>query len=251
MAGVVVQFEGKLSAHRILRDDVLDAMFGKTSSKPKNLIDSALSIALKHTEISGIGSISDPILGLYPGEVRSMDADSLNDAIRMAALMFSSLANLDHIDEIEAEDAPTQDETNRRLATEVREIVTTRRPDLSQYFNRNAQIVDDGDGVRIGFLSTRTALHYGVLHPARQPSSVKDARARIFELSRVAAFVGLNDASLIIGVPRTDDPTLGTRQRENIMRNTLELKREAASVDVNLRPVHSAEEAAQQTEALA
>lgn len=252
MAGVVVHFEGDTTAHRILRDDVIDAMFGKASGAPKNLIDTALRMA---RALAGpkneMRHLSMPVLGLFPGPARAAEATTLSEAVRMAALMFSSLANLDHIDDIEAEDAPSQEDTNRRLSTEVRQIVIARRPDLSQYFNRSAKIVAGGENIKMGFLSARTAIHYGVLHPARQSSSVKDARSRFFELSRVAEYCGLGDASLIIAVPRADDPTLGRKQLEHITRNTLELTREAQTVHVNLRTVHSADEAAEQTEALA
>lgn len=248
MAGVVIDYENVLTAHRILRDDVLESMYGKASGKPKNIIDTALKFALKIAETSGIHSITSPVLGLYPGPLRITEATDRVDAIRIAALMFSSLANLDLIDDIDSDDSPSQEETNRRLSTSVRAIVTAKRPELDQYFNRNAKLVEFGDVVKIGFLSNRTAIHYGVIHPTRQPSSMKDARAKIFELFKVKQYIGLQNSSLIVGIPRQDDPTLGNKQLTNIRKNTDELIREANSVGVTLRPIYTAEEAAELTE---
>lgn len=250
MAGVVVDYENNLTAHRILRDDVLDAMYGKASGSPKNLIDTGLRFALKIAEISGIANIKT-VLGLHPGEVRTTDAKDRSEAVRVAALMFSSLSNLDLIDEMDVDDAPSQEETNKRLSTSVREIVVKNRPELDKYFNKNAKLVADGDIVKIGFLSDRVAIHYGVLHPTRQPSSMKDARAKIFELFKTQSYVGLNHSALILGLPRKDDPTLGNRQLSNITKNTEELKREAKSVGVDFLAIYSAEEAAEKTEEMA
>lgn len=251
MAGVVVDFENSLTAHRILRDDVLDAMYGKASGSPKNLIDTGLRLALKIAEVSGLENLKDTVLGLHPGEMRSTEAKDRSEAVRIAALMFSSLSNLDLIDEIDADDAPTQEETNRRLSTAVREIVVKKRPDLDRYFNRSAKLVDQGDIVKIGFLSERAAIHFSVLHPTRQPASVKDARAKIFELFKVKSYTGLNVSALILGLPGKDDPTLGNKQILNLNRNTEELQREAKSVGVDVKSIYSAEEGAEQTEAMA
>jgi hypothetical protein len=247
MAGVIVDYENSMTAHRILRDDVLEAMYGKASGSPKNLIDTGLRFALKMAEISGLDSVKDAVLGLHPGNIRTTEAKDRSEAVRIAALMFSSLSNLDLIDDIDADDAPTQEETNRRLSTAVRQIVVAERPDLDKYFNRNAKLVDRGEIVKIGFLSERSAIHYGVLHPMRQPSSVKDARAKIFELFKVHEYVGLPQSTLILAVPRQDEPSLGNKQLLNIIRNTEELVREAQSVGVDVRQVNTAEEAARET----
>lgn len=251
MAGVVVEYEKIVTSHRILRDDVLDAMYGKYAGNPKNLIDAALQMARSIVLNLGVNSLDHPVLGLFPGDIRSIEANSRNEAIRMAAMMFSSLANLDFIDEVDADDAPNQEENNRRLSTEVREIVVSRNPNFLRYFNRSASIVEGGENVRIGFLSPRTAIHYSVLHPARQASSVRDARSRFFELSCIFAYTGVKDASLILAVPREDDPTLGNKQRNMVARNIASLTLEAKSASVNVRPIYSAEAAAAETEALA
>jgi hypothetical protein len=47
MVGVIAHHEGKLVSQRLIRDDVLDALYGKQSSSPKKLIEAAISLAFE------------------------------------------------------------------------------------------------------------------------------------------------------------------------------------------------------------
>ena len=70
MAGVVLQFGGEWSQHRLLRDDVLDALYGKASGNPRMMIDQALGIAMALCEkhgADGIAVMKGALFGLHPG----------------------------------------------------------------------------------------------------------------------------------------------------------------------------------------
>ena len=44
MVGVVAEFQNEFIRQKIIRDDVIDALYGKQSANPKKLIDEALKM---------------------------------------------------------------------------------------------------------------------------------------------------------------------------------------------------------------
>ena len=151
---------------------------------------------------------------------------------------------MDGWDELEESDVPAPEEVNKRFATEVRDAVISVRPELARNFSRQAVLIQGGMPVRFGYFSDRAVLHFSVLHPVRQAASVRDARARLWELSRAKAFAGLQRAALITAVPRDNEITLGEKQREALRANRNEVEQEADAVDMRVYPVSSVSEAA-------
>jgi hypothetical protein len=246
MAGVVLRFNGQWTAQRMLRDDVLDSLYGKASANPRRLIDQALNAYLsiaQHGGVDGLSAVTSPLMGLYPGQSRTTDALTLGEALRHAVLLHASLAQLDGWDELEETDAPAAEEVNRRFATEVRDAVIIERPALAKNFGRSARLIENGRPVRFGFLSDRAVLHFSVLHPVRQAASVRDARARLWELSRARDVSGLRGAALVTWIPNDQDPTLGAKQREALHDNRIEIELEADAVNMRFHTVTSVEAA--------
>lgn len=245
MVGVVVCFEGKISAHRIIRDDALQALYGKALGRPQALIEFGLDDLRTVAEHRGLAALEgEASMGLICLRARHTEPESVDDALRTAATMFSSLANIDLVDEQDDTDAPSQDEQVRHWTIDVRERVVARRPDLSTGFNRRAKFYPDGEPVRFGFLNDRAVIHFGVLRPVQQPSSLRDARARLWELARAQEAARRPHAALLLAVPRGNDPVLGEKQRDLALRNQREIEREADDVNIRLKPVTSAEEGA-------
>lgn len=246
MAGIVLQFDGQWAAHRMLRNDVLESLYGKASADPRKLIDEALQLCLAVAVASGEEGLASltPIMGLHPGSSRTTEAHSVADAIRQAVLLQSSLGQLDGWDELEESDTPGPEEVNKHFTTEVRECVFAIRPALARYFGRNALLIPGGRPVRFGYFSEKAVLHFSVLHPVRQASSVRDARARLWELSRAKEMARLQTAALITAVPREDDPTIGRKQRDELRNNRVEIEKEADAVQMRLYAVTSASDAA-------
>lgn len=242
MAGVVLCFNGQWIAERMLRDDVLDNLYGKAAANPRRLIDEALGTWLSLAQEGGFGALKNltsPLMGLHPGAARITDAVSIRDALRQVVLMHASLAQLDTWDELEESDAPAAEEVNKRFATEVRESVVAIRPDLARNFGRAARLIADGRPVRFGYLSERAVLHFSVLHPVRQAGSVRDARARLWELARARDTAGLPHAALVTWVPHDQDPTLGAKQRAALHENEREIHDEATAAKMSFHPVAS------------
>ena len=247
MVGVVAEFQNEFIRQKIIRDDVIDALYGKQSANPKKLIDEALKISLEVIKEVGFDLAkekSSEILGLHLGSKRITKVISINDLMRQAALLHSSLARLDAFDDLEEQDVPTQEETNKRFVTEVKDLVMERRPDLVKNFNKSGRLTEDGQLVKFGYLSPRAVLHFSVIHASRQPSGVRDARARLWELSNAKQYAHIHSAALITGIPREDDPTLGPKQKLSLSANVREIEKEADGRDMRFLPVHSSLEGA-------
>lgn len=252
MIGIVYGFDGDFRAKRTIRDDILDCMYGKSAIGLRRLIEHALKMYQAVAQaVNSVDCLDVSMSGLHPGPIRRTAANSPSELVQTACLLYSSMCNLDKLDEEEDSDAPQQDEVNRRFGSEIRDEVVKRKPDLVRLFGKPAKLIPDGQPVKFGFLSDRAVLHFTVFHPTRYSASMKDARARIWELSRARDVGGYTNAALIAAVPRDDDASLGTRQRETLRLNRLEIEREADSVSLRWYAVHSAVEGAERVLALA
>jgi hypothetical protein len=247
MVGVIAQYGGEWLREKIIRDDVLDALYGKNSANPKKLIIQGLDVGLELVSKLGFDRFSEfpkEIFGLYFGRQINTEAHSFNDLMRQATLLCSSLASIDSYDDLEESDSPSQEDTNKRFVTEVREYVRERRPDLGGNFNKPGNLTNDGLPVKFGYLSAKAVLHFSVINAVRQSNGVRDARARLWELSNAQQYAHIPFAGLITGVPRSDDPTLGSKQKLALEINIKEIEKEADKWDMRFLPVHSSEEAA-------
>jgi hypothetical protein len=233
------------SATRLIQNTVIDALFGKAADGAVKTIDHGLRLFSAAASAGrSLDLLSSPMMGLHPGPIRETQAASETELFRIAAVMFSSLASLDKLDELEEVDTPLPEEVNRRFSTEVKEIVLSDRPELLKYFNSTALLVDGGQRVRFGFCSPSAVVHFGVLYGQRPSASVRDARARIFELHKAKDLASIGRAALVNAISRDDDATLGAKQRALLSEARSELAREADSVGVSYLPVYTAREGA-------
>lgn len=246
MVGTVVEWEGRTTWHRFIRNDVLDCLYGKSATGAKTLIETGLQALCTIGSQGALKQEHMPALcGLEVGPLRHTHAKNLADALRTAALLYSSLTNLDKLDDLEEVDAPSQEDGNRRFTTDVKDRVLAIRPDLLSYFGRSAALIEGGEQTRFGYVSPRSILHFGVLSPIRQPAGLRDARARLWELHRAQEYSQIAFAGLIFGVPSDDDPTLSARQVDAMRRNLREIEQEADTYQMHFFPVNSAQLGAQ------
>lgn len=244
MVGVVHAYGGQGGAVRFIRDEVLDCLYGSASVGARRLLDTALEMFASMAQVGPLDPLDTPVLGLHPGPLRCTAARNLGEMLHTAALLYSSVASLDKFDELQEADAPQPEEVSRRFGTEVREVVVGRRPDLLPGFGQGGVLVPGGQRVRFGYISPGAVLHFTVLSAVRQGAGVRDARARLFELQRARDMAGIAFAALIAAVPRDDDPTLGSRQREALRANRAEIESEADAVGMRWHAVTTVSEAA-------
>lgn len=251
MVGVVHAYGGEAQAARLIRDDVLDSLYGTASAGARKLIDTGLEMFAAMARVGPIDDLSHAVMGLYPGPMRNTAARSVGELLHTAALLYSSLANLDKLDELQEADTPQPEEVSRRFATEVREAVVARSPELAAGFGQGGVLVPGGQRVRFGYFSPKAVLHFTVLSAVRQGAGMRDARARLFELQRARDVAGIGRAALIAAVPRDDDPTLGPKQRETLKANRAEIESEADACNMRWHAVSTVSEAADRVVELA
>ena len=232
MIGLVHDFGGDTGTARIIRDDVLNALYGKAAEGVRRLIDHGLQLYVAAAKASSVRDVGVSMMGLHAGEVKETQVHSVPELLHVAALLYSSLANVDKLDDLEESDAPQQEDVNSRFSTEVRNGVAAIRPEFVQNFGKGGRLVEGGQLVKFGYFSTKAVLHFTVLNPVRQAAGVRDARARLFELQRAREVAGIENAALIAAVPRNDDPTLGQKQQQQLTLNRTEIEREADAVNM-------------------
>lgn len=245
MVGVVYRFGSAFRAVRTVRKDVLDCLFGKASTGLIALLDESVKLVqLAAVESNDLQDLPAELLAVTFGELRRTAASSSLDILETACLIYSSLVKLDALDESDENDAPQQEDVNRRFGSEVKVEVVRVRPDLLSGFGTTAQLIPGGQPVKFGFSSPKAIIHFTVLHPIRYSASLRDARAKIFELQRAREVSGIPQAALIAATVRLDDPTLGTKQRDQLRANQSEIEREADAVQMHWYSAHSAQDGA-------
>lgn len=247
LVGVLYNFEGTAGVFRFIRDESLDGMFGAQATGARRLIDQALStyVAIAEQRNGSIESSDARYMGLVPGPLRETSAHNLNDLLRTAALLYSSMASLAKLEDLDQAETPLPEDVNRRFSTEVKDLVLAQRPEFSDYFGRSTPLVNGGNPVKFGFASQRALLHFCVVHPLRIGASIRDARARLFELQRARELVGISGAALIGATTRSDDVTLGDKQRTAVASAREEIEAEALAAELRFYPVTSAVEGAE------
>ena len=245
MVGLVYRYDNQWKASRILRDDVLANLYGNAAGGARKLIDFGLSLFHAAAQAgNSLEPLGITLAGLHAGDLRNTGAVSESELLRIAALLYSSLAHIDKLDEDQATDIPGNEEATRRFSTDLKDAVLKSRPELDACFSRTIALVEGGSPTRFGYASNRVLAQFNVLSPLRPGASLKDARARLFELQNGNALARLPHALLISATPRDDDPMLGDKQRRRSHEMREELAAEAAAVGLGFHGVCSASEGA-------
>ena len=242
--GAIVCDEHTLQARRIIRDDSLRALYGKKGDGLAHLIDNGLkALALMMGQDQSLAQVPSGVMGLTPGKTRHIYASSVPDAFRTCVLMYSSLGSLEQWSDEEHVDE-TAEETNKRFFTEVRDAVLARSPELRPYFNKLIPLYAGGVPFRFGFSNQKTLLNFGILSANRQPSGIKDAQAKLWQLRSAKEYTGVRHAGLIFGVPNAEDPTINPAQKNILLANIDEIEHQADRFEMQFVPVLSADEGA-------
>ena len=242
MAGAIVDYQDEVTWHRLIRDDVLKALYGSSFKETQSLLDTALELQCDIAKIAGLKELPD-LMGLQSGTTHTTNARSRLEALRHAVLLYSSLCNLDVLDDSEDDEKPVVSDANKRFLTEVRESTAIMRPDFLNYFNKLSPIINGGEPVKFGFISEQIIVHFTVLHPTKPSQSVREARAKLWELSGARDYIG-TESAMIMAVPRDDDATLGTQQMATAQKNREEIEREADERKMRLYHVYNAHDGA-------
>ncbi len=241
----IFEFGGVVFGRILIRGEVLTCMYGSAGENMLRMITQATKsiekVARAHDLETAIKSI--PLDALSATPIRQTMALDDSDLMRQVVLLNCSLSVVGDDGGEVIEEAttvkPARDEWIRR----VRQQTIIRRPDFDAFFNREAKLVSDGMPVKFDFLSPRLAAQLGLLLTTRQASSVKDARAKLWELELAKARNNELKPALIFGFSRVDDITLSDKQRDQIESNRREISDEASSKQIGFYSVVTEAEA--------
>lgn len=228
----------------VIRDDILKALFGSYADHVQEMIDLSIESLRAHAIEHDPAGWMPPLTGFSLAAARSGASRQERDGVfRQAIKLSAAFAQLDYAPQ-ETDEAPAL-EAARTFIGRIRQQVADERADLDGYFQKSACIVPNGALVTFGFLMPRRAAHFEVLRPSTLSTSVRFARAKLYELKKARSLVPLERAALIVGVPHRDDLAFSDRQHEAIARELNELQQEAREDETDAISAESAVAAAQ------
>ncbi len=244
--GALVDFDGQVLAKPLIRSEVLRCMYGSAGDEITTMITGLLEAISNVGRTSGWDAAlaANPLNNFCFHPQRNTYATNEADLFRQIVLMHCSLSVLAEETGTSADEIATPErEVNQQWAKKVREGIQIERPALSIYFNREAVLVEGGVPVKFGLLSPKLAAHFGLLRVIGQGQGMKDARAKMWELSLAKERNPDLMAALVFGIPSLDDVTISNRQQSQLQANTAELQQEARHRHVNLCAARTVAEA--------
>lgn len=239
-----------VEVRKVIRDDILTALFGQHAGHVTQLIEIAAESLAAWAREHDPGEWHPPLTGFWLSECRQ-GASRIERAgvFRQAILLSAAFAQLDYAPQ-EMDEQPAL-EAARTFIGRVRDQVRAIRSELDGYFQKQARIVPNGALVQFGFLMPTRAAHFEVLRPSTLSTSVRFARGKLYELRKARALVPLERTALVIGVPHEGDLGYSDRQHAAIERELTELQQEAREDDTDVLPAVSEPEAAAHVIAIA
>lgn len=63
MAGAIVDYDNEVTAHRLIRNDILKTLYGSSAGNLEKLLDTALNLQLEMAQVVGLGNLPE-VMGL-------------------------------------------------------------------------------------------------------------------------------------------------------------------------------------------
>lgn len=246
--GCLTEFAGNIYSHSFVRDDLLEAMYGKNASKARGMIEKILSNARFIAQKKGLEEKIRPFSSAYFGDVQVLHCQTPNELTRAALLMSSSLGVMADPSSLQAEDIAEENTvTNRQFITRIRDEVSARHPDLAQYFNQEASLKSQRSTVKFGFLSNELVAHIGMLQMTNLAKQIRNARGLMAEVNLLHESRNRSgNAGIILGIPTINSPLLNDKQRYALEGATEELRLECKDFRVEFHAAETDGEAANQ-----
>jgi hypothetical protein len=243
---IVIRAEHRAEIHPVIRPAVLRALYGEKAKGIRGIVELAIDNLTDFLATAlPLEQWNSPISGILLGEPREAASSDLAGVLRQAIQSASSLSIVGSDDREYGEDEYEIQRIAGKWANQVKEQVQKRRVELLPYFNRIGKFYSDGEPVKFGFLGCGVVAQFGVLRPSKVQPSVREARARLWELNRARQMTDIKNVSLILQILSPSDRSYSDREHEVSLRNTTELKREADEGNVGLLSVHTSLEGAE------
>ena len=244
--GCLTEWKGQVHQHRFLRSDLLIAMYGANASKVSQMLDKGLALSTALAKSQGFEFLAAPFANLALGRVFDLHANAENELVRAAILMASSFGKLSEPATLQAEDLAEENTVvNRQFISRVRDRVIKLRPDLSNYFNKEAVLKSQASTVKFGFLSDKLVAHLGLVQVSRMQHYVRNARGLMSEINLAQNARGrTGNSCLILGAPPLTSPTLTDKERAGLEAVNEELRLECEEYSLGFAWTESDEQCA-------
>jgi hypothetical protein len=244
---IVVRAKDRAEIHPVIRPEALRALYGEKAKGIRGIVELAIDNLTDYLRTAlPLEQWSSPISGVSLGKSREAASDDMAGILRQAIQLSASLSLLGPADVAAGEDESELQVASSTWTIQVREEIQKRRIDLLPYFNKSGKFFPDGEPVRFGFLGRGVVAQFGVLRPGKIQPSVREARARLWELNRARKITEIKNVGLILHIPLPGDGLYNDKEHEAAERNTRELRREAQEGEVGLISVHNPEQGAEE-----
>lgn len=231
---ILIEWQGKRSAIAVLGEDHLAALYGASGPKATALLERAVRLMEASLKEASIEEVSPPFSGVFFGPAEIAHSNDLAGVLQVAKIMSSSLATLNDPDTADTADQGVETrQPVQHFQTRVRDLVIARRPNLVNYFAKEASLPGARRPVRFGFLSSDLVAHFGLLQTTAIRTHVRTARGLFAELSMAHKQSGIK-ATLILGHPPIEGATLGDSERSALRDYLQDLTAEALQFEVEL-----------------
>lgn len=231
-----------------ISEQLLNCLYGKKAPQIQNMIKWVVESA--KAELNKNGCLSEwvpPFAGVITGKKIKAHDDSLNGLLNQAFRMTASLSQIAMDAEAEDDEA-VPSKQDQQWPNSIMDNIRLTNPLLVKHFKQTVPLTNNSK-VKYGFMNGSCAINFGLIVPTRLSSTIQIAKAKIFDLQLLKNFYGLmpvTNCSIILGIPRSDDPYVTTNMQSRIMEQIKNIKDQADKDGIKLASVHSAQEAAEQ-----
>lgn len=230
-----------------LSEQLLDCLYGKKAPEIQNMITWVIESAKSELrKANNLSAWIPPFAGVIAGDKVKAHDDSINGLLHQAFRMTASLSQMAMDVEAEEEEVPLN-KPEQQWPTRIIENMRLINPKLLQHFHQTVELKNKSK-VKYGFIDGYCAINFGLLDPSRLSSTVQNTKAKIFDLQllkNLQNLIPFSTYAIVLSVPRTDDPYVTPKVQKRIAEQITNIQDQAKQIDINLKLVHSAQEAAE------
>lgn len=188
VAVAVCDGQGGFEVQPSIRRDTLDNMYGAKGENLYGFVKLTCESLGRHlSEGKPMCGWNPPFNGAYLGNVRDMVCDDLDHALRQLLTLHSSLASLSEADDDEQDQPAPSTRLGDQWRDSVKGLAVAQRPGIAKAFNIKTKLFQGGMPARFGFLNSRFAAQFEVLHPDKAFASLSRVRSNLWLLQQAAA----------------------------------------------------------------
>ena len=236
----------------VLREGILDCLYGDKAPNVQSFIDWAVDSLNEHLEKQRtFEGWRPPFEGIIPGILREAIGDDIENIVRQGIMTCASLSELpveNGLEEIDIEESPQ----SRSWSLGIRNLVAASNASLVEFFDVKTQLTTSKRKTQFNFLHKKYTSNFTVINAAVSSNDVDKAKAKLFDLENHKKGnqhnpIELSDNyELIIRVPLESEIQL-TKNRKESINDTLYMLHEFANREnISIFEAHSQQQVARQ-----